>query len=129
MRELGATLVAILSICLCSASPASAGGLRKAASGIGKYVVVNLLLATADYESARSVQHPGACMESNALFGHYPSRARFYGEGLAIDAGPQLLGWFLHRKHARFWQAPFGLVAGWHVEGLITNLRCNSVRP
>lgn len=128
MRWRGASLVAALSISFLSASPASARGFRKAASGIKKYVVINLLLAAADYESARAVQHPGGCMESNTLFSHYPSRARFYSEGLAIDAGPELLGWFLHRKHERFWQAPFGLVSAWHVEGLISNLHCNSVQ-
>ena len=124
MRRRGASLVAVLSIWVCLASPAGAGRLKKATSGIKKYVITNLLLATADYESARAVQHRGGCVESNALFSRYPSRARFYGEGLAIDAGPELLGWFLHRRHERFWQAPFGMVAAWHVEGMISNLHC-----
>lgn len=125
MRTHGLDLVAVAAICICLAEPASAAGFKKATSGIRKYVITNLLLATADYESARAVQRPAGCMESNRLFSRYPSRARFYGEGLAIDAGPELLGWFLHRKHERFWQAAFGVVAAWHVEGLVSNLRCN----
>ena len=115
----------MVSLVLWSVTPASAGGFKQAFGGVKKYVITNLLLATADYESARAVQHPGGCMESNVLFNRYPSRARFYGEGLAIDAGPELLGWVLHRKHVRLWQAPFALVTAWHGEGIITNLRCN----
>jgi len=117
-------LVVVVSLVLWSATPARAGGFKQTFGGVKKYVITNLLLATADYESARAVQHPGGCMESNVLFNRYPSRARFYGEGLAIDAGPELLGWLLHRKHVRLWQAPFALVTAWHGEGIITNLRC-----
>jgi hypothetical protein len=126
MRRRGAGWAAILSLVLWTVAPASGAGFKQAVRGVRKYVIINLLLAAADYESARAVQHPGGCRESNALFSHYPSRARFYGEGLAIDAGPELLGWFLHRKHVRVWQAPFAVVTAWHSEGLVTNLRCGN---
>ena len=120
----GASLLVVLVVLISSVMPAGADGAKKKAGGVAKYVIVNFLLATADYESARAVQRPGSCRESNPLFSSYPGRARFYGEGLAIDAGPELLGWFLHRKHARLWQAPFGVVAAWHGEGIVSNLRC-----
>ena len=129
MHSRGAGLVALLSILLCSVNPASGADFKQAARGVRKYVIINLLLATVDYESARAVQHPGGCRESNILFNRYPSRARFYGEGLAIDAGPELLGWILHRKHVRLWPAPFAVVAAWHGEGIISNLRCSGVQP
>jgi len=65
----------------------------------------------------------------HSFFSPYPSRSRFYGEGLAIDAGPELLGWILHRKHVRLWQAPFAVVTAWHGEGIISNLRCSGAHP
>lgn len=126
-RETG--LIAVIGILLWSATPATAGGFKDSVRGIKKYLIVNFLLAAADYESAQAVQHPGGCVESNGLFSRYPSRARFYGEGLAIDAGPELLGWFLHRKHARLWRVPFAVVAAWHSEGIISNLRCSGTQP
>ena len=125
----GASLLAVLVVLISSVKPAGADGVKKKAGGVARYVLINFLLATADYESARAVQRPGACRESNPLFSSYPGRTRFYGEGLAIDAGPELLGWFLHRKHARLWQAPFGLVAAWHGEGIVSNLRCAGAHP
>ena len=124
-----ASVLAVLVVLISSVMPAGADGAKKKAGGVAKYVIVNFLLATADYESARAVQRPGSCRESNPLFSSYPGRARFYGEGLAIDAGPELLGWFLHRKHVRLWQAPFGLVAAWHGEGIVSNLRCAGAQP
>lgn len=129
MLRRGAGLAAVLGMLLGLAVPASAGHFANSVRGIKKYVILNLFLAASDYETARAVQHPGSCMESNVLFGRYPSRTRFYGEGLAIDAGPELLGWILHRKHVRLWQAPFAVVAAWHSEGIITNLRCGGARP
>ncbi|HLX73853.1 MAG TPA: hypothetical protein VKR26_03910 [Terriglobales bacterium] len=129
MRSGVAGRVALLTVLLWSVNPASAAGFKQAMRGVRKYVIINLLLATADYESARAVQHPRGCMESNSLFSRYPSRPRFYGEGLAIDAGPELLGWILHRKHVRFWQAPFAAVTAWHGEGIISNLRCSGPHP
>lgn len=124
-----AGLAVVLGVLLGLVTPASAGHFSNSVRGIKKYVILNLFLAAADYETARTVQHRGGCMESNVLFGRYPSRARFYSEGLVIDAGPQLLGWFLHRKRARMWQAPFVVVAAWHGEGIISNLRCGGTRP
>lgn len=124
MPRRGAGFVLVVSLVLWLAPPARAGGFKEAFGGVKKYVIVNLLLATADYESARAVQHPGSCRESNILFSRYPSRARFYGEGLAIDAGPELLGWLLHRKHVPLWRAPFAVVTAWHGEGIVSNLRC-----
>jgi hypothetical protein len=119
-----ASVLAIVSLLISLVIPASAATVRKKAGGVAKYVVFNFLLAAADYETARAVQHPGGCVESNPAFGPYPSRARFYTEGLAIDAGPELVAWLLHRKHSRLWQAPFAVVAAWHGEGIISNLRC-----
>lgn len=119
-----AVVLAMWGILMLLVMPLSAASVGKKAGGVAKYVVINVLLAVADYESAHAVQHRGGCLESNPLFGQYPSRARFYSEGLAIDAGPEVLGWLLHHKHARMWQAPFAVVATWHGEGLATNLRC-----
>jgi hypothetical protein len=124
MARRGASVLVVLGVLLSSAMPAGAESARKKAGGVAKYVILNVLLAAADYESARAVQRPGSCRESNPLFSSYPRRARFYGEGLAIDAGPELVGWFMHRKHARLWQAPFAMVAAWHGEGIVSNLRC-----
>lgn len=121
-RAAGALAIAGLLMLL--VMPLSAASVRRKAGGVAKYVVINVLLAVADYESAHAVQHRGGCLESNPVFGHYPSRARFYSEGLAIDAGPEALGWLLHRKRARMWQAPFAVVAAWHGDGLVSNLRC-----
>jgi hypothetical protein len=129
MARRGAGVLAVLSVVFSSVMPAGADGVRKKAGGVAKYVVINVLLAAADYESARAVQHPGGCRESNPFFNSYPGRARFYGEGLAIDAGPELVGWLLHRKHTRLWRAPFALVAAWHGEGIISNLRCAGTHP
>jgi hypothetical protein len=120
----GASVLAVLGVLISSVTPAGADGVRKKAGGVAKYVIINFLLATADYESARAVQRPNGCRESNPLFNSYPGRARFYGEGLAIDAGPELVGWLMHRKHARLWQAPFAVVAAWHGQGIVSNLRC-----
>ena len=124
-----AGFLVVMGLLLGPVTPASARRLKGALRGVRKYVIINLLLAAADYESARAVQHPGGCRESNALFSPYPGRARFYGEGLAIDAGPELLGWLLHRKHVRMWQAPFAMVSAWHGEGIVTNLRCSAGSP
>lgn len=129
MRSRALSLAVLLGVLLWPVGSASAASFREAVRGVRKYVIINLLLATADYESARAVQHPGGCTESNPLFNHYPSRPRFYGEGLAIDAGPELLGWLLHRKHARLWQTPYAVVAAWHAQGLISNLRCSGMHP
>ena len=129
MARRGAGVLAVLSVLVSSVMPAGAAGVRKKAGGVAKYVVVNVLLAAADYESARAVQRPGSCRESNPLFNSYPSRARFYSEGLAIDAGPELVGWVLHRKHARIWRVPFALVAAWHGRGIVSNLRCAGAHP
>jgi len=129
MARRGASLLAVLGVLISSVAPAGADGMKKKAGGVAKYVILNFLLATADYESARAVQRPGSCRESNPLFSSYPGRARFYGEGLAIDAGPELLGWFLHRKHARLWQAPFAVVTAWHGQGIVSNLRCAGAHP
>jgi hypothetical protein len=118
-----------LGILIACVAPANAADLKKELAGVRKYVAVNLLLAAADYESAHAVQHRGGCHESNVVFSSYPSRGRFYGEGLAIDAGPELVGWLLHRKHAKYWRLPFALVAAWHAEGIVTNLRCDGVQP
>ena len=126
MTRRGASVLAVLGVLISSVIPAGADGVQKKAGSVAKYVIINLLLAGADYESARAVQRPGGCRESNPLFNIYPSRGRFYGEGLAIDAGPELVGWLLHRKHARLWQAPFAVVAAWHGQGIVSNLRCNS---
>jgi hypothetical protein len=125
MARRGAGLLTMLSMLLWTVVPANAAGAKKKAVGVAKYVIVNVLLAAADYESAHAVQHRGGCRESNPAFGPYPSRGRFYAEGLAIDAGPELVGWLLHRKHARLWRAPFALVAAWHGAGMISNLRCS----
>jgi len=124
MARRGASLLAVLFVLISSVMPAGADGAKKKVGGVAKYVIINFLLATADYESARAVQRPSSCRESNPLFSSYPGRARFYGEGLAIDAGPELLGWFLHRKHARLWQAPFAVATAWHGQGIVNNLRC-----
>jgi hypothetical protein len=124
MARRGASVLAVLGALIFSVIPAGADGVRKKAGGVAKYVVISVLLAAADYESARAVQRPGGCRESNPLFSSYPGRARFYGEGLAIDAGPELVGWLMHRKQARLWQAPFAAVAVWHGEGIVSNLRC-----
>jgi hypothetical protein len=129
MARRGASLLAVLVVLISSVMPAGADGAKKKPGGIAKYVIINFLLATADYESARAVQHPGSCRESNPLFSSYPGRARFYGEGLAIDAGPELLGWLLHRKHIRLWQAPFAVVTAWHAQGTVSNLRCAGAHP
>jgi hypothetical protein len=118
-----------LGVVISSVMPAGADGAKKKAGGVAKYIIINFLLATADYESARAVQRPGSCRESNPLFSSYPGRARFYGEGLAIDAGPELVGWLLHRKHVRLWQAPFAVVTAWHGEGIVSNLRCAGAHP
>jgi hypothetical protein len=123
----GALLV--LPLLLASVLPAKAGEIRKNLKGPRKYVALNLLLAAADYESAHAVQHRGGCRESNVVFSPYPSRGRFYAEGLAIDAGPELVGWLLHRRHARLWRLPFAVVTAWHAEGIITNLRCDGKQP
>ncbi|HKT69956.1 MAG TPA: hypothetical protein VJP83_10985 [Terriglobales bacterium] len=125
----GASVLAVLGVLISSVMPAGADGARKKAGGVVNYVIINFLLATADYESARAVQRPGACRESNPLFSSYPGRVRFYGEGLAIDAGPELVGWLLHRKHVRLWQAPFAVVTAWHAEGIVSNLRCAGAHP
>jgi len=124
MARRGASLLAVLFVLISSVMPAGADGAKKKVGGVAKYVIINFLLATADYESARAVQRPSSCRESNPLYSSYPVRARFYGEGLAIDAGPELLGWFLHRKYARLWQAPFAVVTVWHGQGIVSNLRC-----
>ena len=127
MARRGASLLAVLFVLISSVMPAGADGAKKKVGA--KYVIINFLLATADYESARAVQRPSSCRESNPLFSSYPGRARFYGEGLAIDAGPELLGWFLHRKHARLWQAPFAVVTAWHGQGIVSNWRCAGAHP
>jgi len=129
MARRGASLLAVLFVLISSVMPAGADGAKKKVGGVAKYVIINFLLATADYESARAVQRPSSCRESNPLFSSYPGRARFYGEGLAIDAGPELLGWFLHRKHARLWQAPCAVVTVWHGQGIVSNLRCACAHP
>jgi len=127
MARRGASLVAVGSLLVLLMMPASAAGVTRKVGTVTRYVVTNILLAAVDYESALAVQHRGGCLESNPAFGHFPSRGRFYGEGLAIDAGPELVGWLLHRKHLRGWQAPFAVVAAWHGEGIVSNLRCNSM--
>jgi hypothetical protein len=129
MARRGASVLAILGVLISSVLPAGADGMKKKASGVAKYIIINVLLAAGDYESARAVQRPGSCRESNPLFSSYPGRARFYGEGLAIDAGPELVGWLMHRKHARLWQAPFAVVAAWHGQGIVSNMRCASTHP
>jgi hypothetical protein len=129
MARRGAGVLAVLGVLISSVAPAGADGMKKKAGGVAKYVIINFLLATADYESARAVQRPAGCRESNPLFSSYPGRARFYGEGLAIDAGPELVGWLMHRKHARLWQAPFAVVAAWHGQGIVSNLRCAGAHP
>ncbi|HTM89983.1 MAG TPA: hypothetical protein VL155_17390, partial [Terriglobales bacterium] len=68
MRSRWAGLVGLLSVLLWSVNPASAAGFKQVVRGVRKYVIINLLLATADYESARAVQRPGGCMESNSFF-------------------------------------------------------------
>jgi hypothetical protein len=118
--------VSVLTACVV---PANAADIKKELAGVKKYVAVNLLLAAADYESAHAVQHRGGCHESNVVFSSYPSRGRFYTEGLAIDAAPELVGWLLHRKHAKYWRLPFALVAAWHAQGIVTNLRCDGAEP
>ena len=129
MARRGASVLAVLVVLISSVMPAGADGAKEKAGGVAKYVFINFLLATADYESARAVQRPGSCRESNPLFSSYPGRARFYGEGLAVDAGPELLGWLLHRKHMRLWQAPFAVVTAWHAQGIVSNLRCAGAHP
>lgn len=124
MARRGAGVLAVLGILVSLATSAGADSVPKKAGGVAKYVIMNVLLAAADYESARAVQRPNGCRESNPLFSNYPGRARFYGEGLAIDAGPELVGWLLHRKHARLWRVPFVVVAAWHGQGIVSNLRC-----
>lgn len=129
MARRGASVLAVFGVLISFVIPAGADSVRKKAGGVAKYVIINLLLAAADYESARAVQRPGSCRESNPLFSTHPSRGRFYGEGLAIDAGPELVGWLMHRRHARLWQAPFAVVAAWHGEGIVSNLRCAGAQP
>ncbi|HLK33275.1 MAG TPA: hypothetical protein VKT29_09310 [Terriglobales bacterium] len=127
MARSGVVVLLGVAVVMGAVIPAAARETKKRAEGgVRKYVIMNLLLAAGDYESAHAVQHPGGCMESNPAFNRYPGRMRFYGEGLAIDAGPELVGWLLHRKHVSLWRLPFAVVAGWHAEGLVTNLRCNS---
>jgi hypothetical protein len=124
MARRGALVLAILSLWLSSVMPAGAADVTKKAGGVAKYVLINVLLAAADYESAHAVQGRGGCRESNPAFSNYPGRPRFYGEGLAIDAGPELVGWLMHRKHNRLWRAPFLVVGAWHAQGVVSNLRC-----
>ena len=95
-----------------------------------RWGVLNLALATGDYESAHHVQGPShGCMESNPLFGAaHPRRATFYERGLpvdfAIEAGGYLVWRRYHHRHHNLWRFPFLALSYSHAAGIWGNLSC-----
>ena len=85
--------------------------------------IVQAGISVADYEvSANHLAH--GSLEQNPYFGHHPSRTRFYGTGLPLEAGIAYVGWRL--KHARGWKQkiwflPQTAEIGLHVWALVVS--------